>query len=59
MLDQIEMDLRGADNRILTVYIDVADNSLARKWLWAVNDILKNNLHVEQITMQMSLTQEI
>jgi len=48
LLDSIEIDLRGADNKILTVYIDVADNSLSRKWLGAVNDILKNNLHLEK-----------
>jgi hypothetical protein len=59
LLDQIEMDLRGADNRILTVYIDVADNSLARKWLWAVNDILKNNLHLEKNYCWMGWTESV
>ena len=53
------MDLRGADNRILTVYIDVADNSLARKWLWAVNDILKNNLHLEKNYCWMGWTESV
>ena len=48
MLDSIEIDLRGADNRILTVYIDVADNSLSRKWLAALNNIVRNNLHLEK-----------
>ena len=47
MLDSIEIDLRGA-NDILTVYIDVADNSLSRKWLSALNDILKTKLHLEK-----------
>ena len=46
MLDRIEIDLRGADS--LTVYIDVADNSLSRKWLTALNDIIRNNLHLEK-----------
>jgi len=46
LLDQIEIDLRGADN--LTLYIDVADNSLSRKWLSALNDILRNDLHLEK-----------
>ena len=46
MLDRIEIDLRGADN--LTLYIDVADNSLSRKWLTALNDIIRNNLHLEK-----------
>jgi len=48
LLDSIEVDLRGADNDILTVYIDVADNSLSRKWLAAVNDIILNNFHLEK-----------
>jgi len=48
LLDSIEIDLRGRDNNILTVYIDVADNSLSRKWLTALNDIIGNNLHLEK-----------
>jgi hypothetical protein len=48
LLDSIEIDLRGADNRILTVYIDVADNSLSRKWLAALNDIIGKELHLEK-----------
>jgi len=48
LLDSIEIDLRGRDNKILTVYIDVADNSLSRKWLVALNDILHNGLHLEK-----------
>jgi len=48
LLDQIEMDLRGADDSILTVYIDVADNSLSRKWLGALNDIIRTGLHLEK-----------
>lgn len=48
MLDQIEIDLRGADNDILTVHIDVEDNSLSRKWLTALNDIIQNDLHLEK-----------
>lgn len=48
MLDSIEIDLRGADDDILTVYIDVADNSLSRKWLTALNDIITNGLHLEK-----------
>lgn len=46
MLDQIEIELRGAKN--LTLYIDVADNSLSRKWLAALNDILRRDLHLEK-----------
>ena len=48
MLDSIEIDLRSNDNNILTVYIDVADNSLARKWLTALNDIVQTGLHLEK-----------
>lgn len=48
MLDHIEIDLRGVDNNILTVHIDVADNSLSRKWLAALNDIVQRNLHLEK-----------
>jgi hypothetical protein len=48
LLDSIEIDLRGADNNILTVHIDVEDNSLSRKWLTALNDIIHNDLHLEK-----------
>jgi hypothetical protein len=48
LLDQIEIDLRSADDRILTVYIDVDNNSLSRKWLTALNDIIQHNLHLEK-----------
>jgi hypothetical protein len=48
LLDSIEIDLRGADNNILTVHIDVEDNSLSRKWLAALNDIIHNELHLEK-----------
>jgi len=47
LLDQIEMTLRG-HNSELTVYIDVADNSLSRKWISALNDIIANDLHLEK-----------
>ncbi len=46
MLDRIEIDLRGADT--LTLHIDVTDNSLSRKWLSALNDIIRNDLHLEK-----------
>lgn len=48
MIDQIEIDLRGNGNDILTVYIDVADNSLSHKWLGALNDIIRKDLHLEK-----------
>lgn len=46
MLDRIEIDLRGVDT--LTLYIDVTDNSLSRKWLSALNHVIRNDLHVEK-----------
>lgn len=48
LLDQIEIELRGVDNSTQTIYIDVADNSLSRKWLTALNDIIRNDLHLEK-----------
>ena len=46
-MEQIEIDLKG-ENSIITVYIDVYDNSLSRKWLAALNDIIRNDLHLEK-----------
>ena len=46
-LDEIEMTLRGKDSE-LTVYIDVDDNSLSRKWLTALNHLIANNYHLEK-----------
>jgi hypothetical protein len=48
LLDHIEIDLRGEDDNILTVHIDVADNSLSHKWLAALNEIIHNELHLEK-----------
>jgi hypothetical protein len=47
LLDCIELDL-GTDHDKITVYIDVADNSLARKWLAALNTVLEQGLHLEK-----------
>ena len=47
LLDTVEIDLGTPDN-LLTVYIDVHDNSLSRKWLAALNDLIKNNYHLEK-----------
>jgi hypothetical protein len=43
LLDVIEMDLDG-----LTVYIDVYDSSLSRKWLTALNQLVANSYHLEK-----------
>jgi hypothetical protein len=48
LLDLIELDLRSVDNKLLTVYIDVYDNSLARKWLAALNYLIDTNYHLEK-----------
>ena len=55
MLDRIEIELRGADT--LTLYIDVDDNSLSRKWLTALNDILRHDLHLEKNYCWMGWTE--
>jgi len=47
LLDHIEIDLRG-NNSLLTVHIDVEDNSLSRKWLTALNGIIRDDLHLEK-----------
>jgi hypothetical protein len=48
MLDTIRMDLRSTNNQELSVYIDVEDNSLSRKWLAALNQLILNQNHLEK-----------
>jgi len=48
LLDTIELHLRSHTGDLLPVYINVYDNSLSRKWLAALNDILKRKLHLEK-----------
>lgn len=49
VLDQVEIQLRNtSDNSQLTVYINVWDNSLSRKWLAALDNLLVNNYHLEK-----------
>ena len=48
-LDQIEIDLRhDSGKKIHTVYIDVFDNSLSRKWIDSLNQLLNGNYHLEK-----------
>jgi hypothetical protein len=47
LLDQIEMTLRGHSSELI-VYIDVADNSLSRKWISELNHIIASDLHLEK-----------
>lgn len=49
LIDQITMTLKNdATGSLLPVYIDVYDNSLSRKWLAALNDLVKHNYHLEK-----------
>jgi len=48
ILEQIEIDLRSRQDTLKTVYVDVYDNSLSRKWLTSLNDILNKNYHLEK-----------
>lgn len=48
MTNSIEIDLRSQQNQILTVYIDVEDNSLSRKWLSALDHLIKYDYHLEK-----------
>jgi hypothetical protein len=47
LLDVIEIDL-GKGSDVVTVYVNVFDNNLSRKWLAALNDLVKNNYHLEK-----------
>jgi hypothetical protein len=49
LLDRIEIVLRNpTTENLLSVWIDVADNSLSRKWLAALNVLISNNYHLEK-----------
>jgi hypothetical protein len=48
MLDQIEIVLRGHNDSYHSIWIDVADNSLSRKWLAALNHLIENRYHLEK-----------
>jgi len=48
ILEQIEIDLRSRQDTVKTVYVDVYNNSLSRKWLGSLNDLLSNDYHLEK-----------
>ena len=49
LLDVVEIDLGLPQaQEILTVYVNVYDNSLSHKWLTAVNNLITNNYHLEK-----------
>lgn len=48
-IDQIEIDYRDKQTgNIITAYVDVYDSSLSRKWLTALNHLIKHNYHLEK-----------
>lgn len=46
--EQIEIDLRSPDDHVITIYIDIYENSLSRKWISALDQLLTNNYHLEK-----------
>lgn len=40
--------MRGEQDQLLDYYIDVIDNSLSRRWLAALNQLLTDNYHLEK-----------
>jgi len=47
-LDRIEILLWDKDENPTHVYVDVFDNSLSRKWLASLNQLLVDNYHLEK-----------
>ena len=49
LIDVVTIDLESnSSDHLITVHIDVHDNSLSRKWLTALNHLLKKNYHLEK-----------
>jgi hypothetical protein len=49
LIERIEIDLRDRKNTTtVTVPIDVVDNTLSRKWLAALVDVVRRDLHLEK-----------
>jgi hypothetical protein len=49
LLDVVEIELRDYQTKDLhSIYVNVYDNSLSRKWLTALNHVLSANLHLEK-----------
>lgn len=47
LLDVVELDIGTPDNS-LTIYANIYNNSLSRKWLAALNNLVANNYHLEK-----------
>jgi hypothetical protein len=47
LLDQLKIEI-GAPGDLLTVHVDVYDNTLSRKWLSSLNCLLNENYHLEK-----------
>ena len=49
LLDELTIELRSRkDNSQLNLYVNIDDNSLSRKWLTALNHLVRNNYHLEK-----------
>lgn len=49
ILDRITIELKNRQTQeLLPIHINVFDNSLSHKWLAALNDLLRNNYHLEK-----------
>ena len=49
ILQQIEIDLRNpVTHELKTIYLDIFDNSLSRKWSMALDNLLDKNYHLEK-----------
>jgi len=57
LLDQIQIDICDTHNHVVKVHVDVADNSLSRKWLAALNQLLSNQYHLEKNYCWMGWTE--
>jgi hypothetical protein len=48
LLDQVVVTLRNQHGNVLPVIVDVYNNSLSRKWLTALNRLIRDNFHLEK-----------
>ena len=48
MLDEIKITLKSDRDELLDIYVNVADNSLSRKWLSALDHLIAGNYHLEK-----------